>query len=280
MDPIKSILSFNASASNKQQLSQIDYPIQIMPSTVNWLTNQAISSFSEMHNEDILIHLNYITKVYKKDVMENNSTARNALRQYVKLAKRLGTKNILIHLPDTPTEYNNFQFGAYVLKKELVDCRIQFEIPAWKSNLRELMIMESGSDDPVVYTTYYFESLAHILTNIDCVNWDYVFDTAHLHSNGLNVDQMIQLFDKYITRMKFVHFNGNEKPMYKTDKHIPMFNSNNKIKDWDKLSNYCSTISKFLIVENTKSHEKWEDWVSFADAHKFDLVAFNESLSI
>ena len=129
-----SILTFNASTTNRKQLSLIKCPFQIMPGGRSALTSADVEKFIETNNPDILIHSSYITRPFGKagPITEMN------LENYVELGKRLGTKDILMHMPTSKQEYENFQRGLgmlidLVIKKGF---NVHLEITAFAKDLR------------------------------------------------------------------------------------------------------------------------------------------------
>lgn len=129
-----SILTFNASTTNRKQLSLIECPFQIMPGGRSALTSADVEKFIETNNPDILIHSSYITRPFGKagPITEMN------LENYVELGKRLGTEDILIHMPTSKQEYDNFQRGLgmlidLVIKKGF---NVHLEITAFAKDLR------------------------------------------------------------------------------------------------------------------------------------------------
>ena len=142
-----SILTFNASTTNRKQLSLIKCPFQIMPGGRSALTSADVERFIETNNPDILIHSSYITRPFGKagPITEMN------LENYVELGKRLGTKDILIHMPTSKQEYEHFQRGLdmlidLVIKKGF---NVHLEITAFAKDLRsklELCLKELSKD--------------------------------------------------------------------------------------------------------------------------------------
>lgn len=129
-----SILTFNASTTNRKQLSLIKCPFQIMPGGRSALTSADVEKFIETNNPDILIHSSYITRPFGKagPITEMN------LENYVELGKRLGTKDILIHMPTSKQEYDNFQRGLGMLIDVVIKkgFNVHLEITAFAKDLR------------------------------------------------------------------------------------------------------------------------------------------------
>jgi hypothetical protein len=266
-----SILTFNASVSNKKRLSEMNFPFQIMPATVNSITNNSINQYVGIDNQNILIHLSYTIRPFNP-----LSYQELALDIYGKLASKINTKHILIHLPESKNEFINLSAGMEVIYKELImkGFIIHLEIPAWSKSLHGYFIEKE---------TMMLDYLDPILDIIDLLPKDscYIcFDTAHLHSIGLEADEMIKLIDKNKRYVKFIHFNGNSELKHTNDKHCPIFFPQNRIKGWKELSKYLGESSFICIAENTKVNAKYSEWETFAKEFSFNIVPFNESLSI
>jgi len=238
-----------------------------MPATRWHMSDQSIESYIESNNPDILIHMNYITRVFSDNSIENRSIERESLQRYCKLANKLGTKNILIHLPYTINEMNNIEKGIKVLSDELKSMTVHLEIPAWSSDmLKNYKFSE------------YLSRITELLQATE-LDWYLVPDTAHLHSIGMDVPDMIEFIKKYDAKIKYIHLNGNSNPKYKMDKHVPIFSSENKIKDHSLLSKFIASTSKICIAEITKISATWDEWISYAETYDFNLVEFNETYS-
>lgn len=98
----QSILTFNLSVSgNKNNIKTISEPFQILPATQHILLDRYIEPYPTSSNPQIILHMNYITRCFNPVAIMNDSPVRMSLRQYVKLANKLGTKNILIQMPAT-----------------------------------------------------------------------------------------------------------------------------------------------------------------------------------
>ena len=144
-------LTFNLSTKNKkifdEEYFQKEY-YQIMPSTQRVLTMSTIDSYPQINNPNILIHMNYITYIFNAKSIENNSIARRSLQMYNRLADKLGTKNILIHMPKSKKEFEYLKFGLQVIYDELISKgkTLQFEIVPWDKELQELFNLR---DDPI-----------------------------------------------------------------------------------------------------------------------------------
>ena len=274
-----SILSFNLSVSDKNNVATINEPFQIMPSTRNYLSDISINSYPTCKNEKIIIHMNYITRIFRKDAIESNSPERESLRQYVKLANKLGTRNILIHMPSSKDEMENIGIGFKIIYDELLkkDIVVHLEITAWTKNLMDEMKIYDG--DSKEYVSNYLTKMINYMNIFPANKFYIVIDTAHLYSNGCEADDMIYLIKKFKDKIKYIHLNGNINPKFTSDSHVPIFTKKNRINDWEKLSKFCSSLDVICIAEITKYGVEWKEWEQYANDTGFKLVKFNEKYS-
>jgi endonuclease IV len=245
-----------------------------MPCTTQYLNERMIENYYETCNENIMIHVSYVVKIYNPDTSD---TQRSLLRQYKNLAMKLGTKNILIHLPSSKKEFENLEYGIKLIKDELTDKGIivHFEQPAWTKDLLKYIKSQELETD-LNNNVFYFEQCLNHITTLK--NWRIVLDTAHMFSNGLETNTMIKLFETYDDKIEYVHLNGNEHPQYSTDSHVPIFAKNNLIKNTKILLQYLAKKNKILICEVTKKNGNWDDWVNLVEEFGFNLVEHNSKL--
>ena len=336
-----SILTFNASTVNRKQLSLIKCPFQIMPGGRSTLTSADVEKFIESKNPDILIHSSYITRPFGKagPVTEMN------LHNYVELGKRLGTKDILMHMPSSKQEYENFQRGLSMLIDIVIrkGFNVHLEITAFAKDLRsklELCLEElpkiklikhlntivhdshdidSGRDvdhenpmkismnssasgeielkingrasDTSKPETYqelsfkiisdYIDELFGYIPDVFRKQFYFVPDTAHLYADGLDGKLQVKLMEKYKDRIKYVHLNGNLNPMMcKTDKHVPIYDDRNQIKETDELSKYLASSGFICVTENSTISGKYSEWNKYAAKYGFKLVPENKLFSM
>jgi endonuclease IV len=262
------MLTFNASVSDKKNLASINAPFQIMPSTTNTFTENTLAQFlaAGINNTDILIHLNYICRIFSSSALPVNSLARYILKQYKQLADSIHTKRILVHLPATSSEMDNIAIGFSIIREELPGYQLYFEIPAWSSSLRKQVTKESYMEEVLKY--------------IDLKKEQLVFDTAHLFANGYSADEMISLFKKY--KCDYCHLNGNERAVGTTDSHVAIFSSASKFREYDSVCKYLASDGTKIIcvAEMTKAGHDWNEWTKFAKKYSFELVPFNKAFSI
>lgn len=277
----RSILTFNAAVGNKKFIAELNVPFQIMASTRNYLTTTTINSYPESKNENLLLHMNYITRVFNNNAIESNSRERASLRQYAKLAKRLGTKDILIHMPTNVIEYNNIAQGMRIINDELLKeglvCHL--EIAAWSQELMTFLKVRNNND-VVGYVSEFVDRIVELFKSFTKSGFRLVFDTAHLFAIGCEVKEQIALFHKYRPLMKYAHLNGNVNCKYSSDSHTPIMNSNSKIKQWGDLCSVIGKMGLICVAEITKFGKEWSEWEKFAREFGFQLVPFHEQYSI
>lgn len=274
-----SILTFNMSVSNKSDVSETKCPFQIMPSTTNYLSDHMIENYITTKNPNILIHMNYITRPFTENSVMKMSKVRNGLAQYVKLAKKLGTQNILIHMPETLNEWNNIAHGFKIIHEEIInkDMHIHMEIPSFSKDLLAQFNPDLNKD-PKEYISLYVDTVCKYLDAFPNGSSYIVPDTAHLFADGIEtIEDFKYILDKYKDRIKYIHFNGNINYKFKSDTHCPIFGKMDKIKCWEELSSLCASLNKICVTENTKFTCKWETWEAYAKKYDFKLVPFNES---
>lgn len=286
-----SILSFNLSVTDKKNLSSITDPFQIMPATTNYLKDTSINNYLPSNNDKIILHLNYITRIFGDISIENDSKVRGSLQQYCKLADKLGTKNILVHGPYTVKEYENLSHGMSIIYEELIQTNkvVHIEMPAFAKDLMSKMNPEIKDEnkhiirkeDPKKYLIKYYDSIIKFLVKFPKGSSKLVPDTAHMFANGCkNKEDFEFFFNKYNDWIEYIHLNGNYNYMYKTDIHCPIFSKENKIECWKDISEMCSKMNKICIVEDTKRGSTWDLWEKYANEYGFKLVKFNDSYAL
>lgn len=273
------MLSFNCSvAGDKTWLRECNFPIQIMPQTTRIPTNESIMSYPENTEwKDSVIHTSYITRVFGNlHEYEKEHKCKYNLLQYVKLCDRLKYKRLLIHLPQSLEELNNIGNGMNIiitLCNKFPQIIVALEIPSFKTGFK-MNIVE------------YFTIIISYFKLVTNNNIEIVFDTAHLFANGLNGKDMITLFEtivndhKLIDYCNIIHLNGNERNMYSSDKHCPIFSVKNKIKDVDEMIKYLSSHKKIMIAENTTEHASYDDWKNFAKQYNIEIIKEDSHLGI
>ena len=272
-----STLTFNFSVSNKSKLIGYTEPYQIMPATINYIKDSDIEKYKNISNPKILIHLNYITPMFSTKGIEKGSSVRFSLRQYRHLADKLGTKNILVHMPKSLQEWNNFKMGFKIVYDELLskDYDVHFEITSWSKDLHKEFGKEA--DQRVQVVEKYFKALLDEAKALDVSRHVHiVIDTAHMFANGCTEDDIIEVIKKYDSKIKYLHWNGNVRPMYATDSHAPIF-SEASLLPYDKISKVVARMNKICVCEITKDGEAYAKWETYARKYGFHLVEDNDA---
>lgn len=277
------------SVQNKENVASTNAPFQIMPATQNMLSDKTILSYPVGHNPSLLLHMNYITRIFSDKAIINDSTARFSLRQYVKLAKRLGTKNILIHLPYTATEWSNIEFGLQLIKDEIIDndCIAHLEIPAWSKDLFALfdipIYKNKEKANPVDYISDYFDVVLEYCNEFPPDSYKLVPDTAHMWSNGCTTfEHFKQLLIKYSPYIEYVHLNGNINPPFKMDSHVPIFDDGtyNKITCSKEIVELVAEMNVICVAEVTNYTLEWNQWKDCAKDYDLDIVEYNSMYAV
>lgn len=266
-----SVLTFNLSVADKKKLAKIKDPFQIMPATVNYIKDSDIEAYEGIKNNKILIHLNYITRMFSTKGLEKDSNTRFSLRQYGKLADKIGTKNILIHMPKSLQEWNNFILGYKLIHDELLTKGyiIHFEVTAWSKDLHTLF----GKDtDRMEIMDRYYEILFETAKSYkDTKNIRIVVDTAHMFANGCDEEMIIAFIEKYLDKIDYIHWNGNERPQFTSDSHVPIFSKDSKM-PFESISKHCGKLGKICVCEITKENAPEEEWKKYTNMYGFRLA--------
>jgi hypothetical protein len=307
-DPNQTIITFNFSVTHKAELSRYPEPFQVMPCTIQYLTQKMVDNYAPGFNPNTIIHMSYVIKPFgnKLRVTKEGSEKTNSelfteiFRNYALLASKLGTKNILIHLPESETEFKNLNDGLHLIYEAFkgLDVIIHFEQPSWSKDFQKYIRIITRDPSNVqqhrptekmdlYYNTYYLNAcLAHIKSifsvSSNPLQFRLVLDTAHLFANGLNVEEMIQLLKMYNSHIDFIHLNGNLNEMYKSDSHVPIYLHQNKfLNEVPILMEYLVSTHKICIAELTKQETgAWPWWCDFCKESKVHLVRYHKAFGI
>ena len=271
------MLSFNASTVDREALGKITEPYQILPGGRSVFQAKDVATFVACDNANVLIHSSYITRPWKEDI---SNVTRINLRNYAALAKRIGTKDILIHMPSNVQEYDEAAFGIEAIIEYVInnDCYCHLETNPMSKELRTKLKV---TKETAVKETYDMtEMLLGLVPKKYRDSFFICVDTAHLFANGFDTEHMIEYIEKYKPIIKYIHFNGNKNPMFTSDKHVPMYRSDNKIDDADKLTSYCSKIKKILIAEDSTEKGTYDEWKRYCEKYGIGIVAYDDVYSI
>lgn len=266
-----SLISFNKSTVNKSDfLTNID-PYQIVPASQNFITDKLINSYPNItFDNKILIHSSFTTKPFLTKQLNSDYFTSN-LKGYDKLADKLKTKYILFHGPSNYEEYNNFVDGLKSLNDNINNKIICIEIPYFASTLREHI------NNYYEFIDNYLNTVIEFKKTTDKNEFQLIIDTAHLHSNGLNGKQMIELLSKYKDNYDFIHLNGNIKKQFTSDEHVQIDSENDKIEFSYDILKFVVSLNKICICE-TKDGD-YEYYKEIANEFGYSIVKENSNYS-
>lgn len=276
----ETILSFNFSCGgDKAWIKDYNEPLQIMPQTTKIPLDNNINTYPLCERwRDSVIHTSYITRPFNNIYNEEgkvNSCIYN-IKQYIKLCRRIKYKRLLIHLPATDKEIQELGNGFGLLKdifNENKDIILVLEIPAFKAAYKENL----KKYFKIIIENYF---KLFIYGNIEIC-----FDTAHLFSNGLDSKDIVDLMEykvcgkKLIDYSSIIHFNGNVNPMFKSDKHVQIFDKKNKMTEINLLTEYLRDKNKILISENTTIKGTYKQWLDFVREYGLKIVPSHPNIS-
>lgn len=259
------MLTFNLSTTDKKLSSQ---PCQIMPAQRKYMSDSVINTYETINNKNILIHTSYVTKIFTNNALSSLSKVQYNLKNYVKLAKKIGTKFVLIHGPNSKEEFNNFAKGLQIIKQVFKDSNIIpcIEIPSFTKSMLEYI--EESNNTQLDFIIKYFD---FVLKHLNC---EIVIDTAHLHANGLNGKEMATLIKKYSDHYSFIHLNGNIKNKFIADVHTPIESKDDKL---TYTSDIIESIPKDKYIISESPCGNWDYWVKLSQKYNLKLVEFNEN---
>lgn len=252
---MSSTLSYTITSSQNKFVKYLknNIPFQIMPTQRTPLNYLRFPEITDSFKNQILLHTGYDVRPFSQDILSSTSYQHILLKSYILSAQRLGLNTnsnntsfsqLLIHGPDSEESAKYLKTTLPILKEYSTTSNINIciEMPAFSKSIWNVVPYESNFE----FIEEYFRTVIEYKLPI-------VIDTAHLHSNGLNVEQMITLLKEFEDNYTFIHLNGNSRDMFKKDKHTTFTElsgfENNKIKDADNLLAYVSKIDKICISE-------------------------------
>lgn len=258
------LLTFQSSTVDKSELAKLvktDNPFQIIPGGRGVLSESQLDTFPIGVNRNVLIHSSYVCRPFGNSI----EVSRYCLQQYTRLAKKIGSNSILVHLPKSKSELNKFASGVNLLTEtvQMNNCVVHLEIEPLAKDLRDI--------------TPDYNRLIDVLFESVPSSYRMVVDTAHLFSNGLDGRDQIAFIEKWKDRIDYIHLNGNTRPMFTSDKHIPIFDSRNVIPYSDELSKYLAESHFICIAENSTEHSNRDEWVKYANKYGFEIVPYSST---
>lgn len=264
MEDKRSVLTFDVSCSDKLYINDLSYPVQIMPMARGYVKSTILNLYKEHTPRLMLVHASYPTLAFNIRAFEVDNPIVESLKVYLRYCDKIGASHFLIHGPRSSAELENLDLGLKLLSdlhsESNAKVKICVEMPAFTKEL-----MKTGPNGKLEFKFFeqYFNKIIEY-------GFEIVIDTAHLWSNGLTAIEMIRLLKNYEENYTWIHFNGNCKPMYTSDKHTYMFAADNKITDNEKLSEECAKLGKICVCEIVYKNSK--EWKTFAEKYNFDLV--------
>lgn len=238
-----SIISFNKSVKDRNDFLINHSPYQIVPFRY-FCPDLEFKSYPKVDfQNNILIHSSFTTKPFGNNQLNTDKSFKN-LSYYNLLADKLNTKYILIHGPMNVEEYNNFNEGLKHIDNAFDNKIICIEIPAFAKALH--MFKNKSNINDYDFIINYINNIINFKGNNQ---FQIVLDTAHLHSNGLSANIMIELLDKFKDYYDFIHLNGNIKDKYTSDIHTQLDSVNDKIDNSYLLWEFVVKLNKICICE-------------------------------
>jgi hypothetical protein len=228
------MFSYNISTSKNKFQSLQEQTFQIMPARLGIL-NPFKFKQSTKTNTNILLHTGYDFHPFQPEMFDPLSKQSQLLNSYLETCERIHVDQLLIHGPDQPNSLKYFECGLTILKlyldsfnSKLIDSTIssQNTINADSIRRNKLQIcIEMPAFTKSMYSilkdNIYDFILSYFKTIID-FKFDIVIDTAHLFSNGLNTQEIINVLELFKDNYKYIHLNGNCNPQFKKDKHTTL----------------------------------------------------------
>lgn len=270
----RSVLTFNISCKDKKFISNLEEPVQIMPMSRGYIKDSILklyNKYSEKENSNydkkldkkLLVHAAYPILIFNSRCFETENKIVDSLKTYFKLCDKIGASHFLVHGPKSTSEYANFELGLKLLKdlqiESKTNVKICIEMPSFTKEF-----LNSDID----FDFKFFEEYFNLIISF---GFEIVLDTAHLWNNGLDTIHMIRLLKNYENDYTWIHFNGNSKEQFTSDKHVPMFSQDNKIQDCEKLIKVCSELGKICVCEIV--YKNLSEWKNFAQKYDFNLIS-------
>lgn len=236
--------------------------------------------------DDLLIHSGYTCIPWKESEVSFGSRTRLMLSTYMALLKKTGATQILVHAPKNQNEYNMLNLGVLLLVKVNATLMKDENIRAMMKNkgINSCVCVENVYNTLTKTFKSHDEMLKYTINCFDFIignKLDIVIDTAHCFANGLNVDDVIHLLNKYKGHYRFIHLNGNSRESFKPDVHTLIITEGvsdvepNLIKDCDKLMNFISTLTDVVLICEI-IYKNYDYWYNLSQKYKLDIITKDE----
>ena len=271
------MLSFTITTSQNKFQQLQKQVFQIMPTRTGFINSLKFNQVSTPTK--ILLHTGYDVIPFKEEIFNSSSYQIELLKSYFEVCQRLNVCQLLIHGPDKPDTMKYFTAGLNIIKYTFSNSipnnsnlKIAIEMPAFCKSMWNIIKHEDIYD----FTLSYFNEIIK-------VGFDIIIDTAHLFSNGLTTQQIIDILELFKNNYTFIHLNGNSHDMYKPDKHTTLtpcegYETNlipNSDKLLEKVSDLMNKHNKICISEQKCTNVEYFN--NLAKQYNFKL---NDSIGI
>lgn len=234
------MFSYNITSSGGKFQSLQNQTFQIMPIQYGNLNPFRFKLFTNKTN--ILLHTGYDFHPFQAEIFNPLGKQVGKLKSYLETCKRIHADQLLIHGPDQPSSLKYFEAGLTILRSYLNDfSNSQTTVPTSSSNFKICIEMPAftksmycrcdelqwsglnitAANDTAAANNIYDFIISYFETVIK-FKFDIVIDTAHLFSNGLSTQQMINILEMFKNNYKYIHLNGNCNPQFKKDEHTTL----------------------------------------------------------
>lgn len=246
------MFSYNITSSGGKFQSLQEQTFQIMPIRSGILNPFKFKQFTNKTN--ILLHTGYDFHPFQLEIFNPLGKQSQLLKSYLETCERIHVDQLLIHGPDQPNSLKYFESGLTILKAYLdnfnLNLKNQFssqflnsenienqnqnqnqyklqiciEMPAFTKSMYSTNINSKSNEiefNGLSRNNIYDFVLSYFETVIK-FGFDIVIDTAHLFSNGLNTQEIINILDIFKDNYKYIHLNGNCNPQFKKDEHTTL----------------------------------------------------------
>lgn len=192
----------------------------------------------------------------------------HCIELYRRLAEKMGSAAVLLHMPASPKELANFPVAIEMMRKkkiDLIDINLE-TVPLTKEMQKRLGLTAENAFD--VYCNL-IDEIFKIAPECPLV-----VDTAHLFACGLNGLDQVKFLQRYRSRITWIHLNGVCSPMFAQDIHTPICKpgGDNKLTEIDEIMKEIVGGGYRCIAENNKRTARRDEWEAFAAKYGMSIV--------
>ena len=222
------MFSYNITSSGGKFQSLQNQTFQIMPIQHGNLNPFRFKLFTGKTN--ILLHTGYDFHPFQVEIFNPLGKQAEKLKSYLETCKRIHADQLLIHGPDQPSSLKYFEAGLTILKSYLkdfsnsgeVDLQICIEMPAFTKSMYCRCDELQWSGLNIAANNNIYDFIISYFETVIKFEFDIVIDTAHLFSNGLTTQQIINILEMFKNNYKYIHLNGNCNQQFKKDEHTTL----------------------------------------------------------